>query len=87
MTWVLIISGILRVFGPLLAEWIQNWLDGHLKRSAAALEADGVEPSRDALFEHAIASLPVFAVGKRELLNHMWKSSDHEAVKKIAEQL
>lgn len=57
MGWVAIISALIEVFGPLLAQALQRWLERRLSKSATALNYasyDSETEARRALLDHAI---------------------------------
>lgn len=75
MGWAAIIAVILEIFGPLLAEWLQKWLDSLLNKAASRLPAASSfateDMARGALFDEAIRSLPRFAFARRAMLRRM----------------
>lgn len=75
MGWAAIITALLQIFGPILAEWLKKWLDSWLQATAAKLPDAGTYATdgeaQMALFDAAIAGLPRFAFGRRALLRRM----------------
>jgi hypothetical protein len=72
MTWATIITAIMAVVGPMLAQWITSWLSSHLNKTAATLPdapTFGAEASAHAaLLDAAITACPRFAFGRRIML-------------------
>lgn len=75
MGWAALISSLLEIFGPVLAEWLKRWLDSLLQNSAARLPAaesfGSAKAARTALFDEAISSTPRLAFARRGLLRRM----------------
>lgn len=75
MSWATIINALIELFGPILVEWLKQWLDDRLKTAASHLP----EPSSFsspaagtmALFDKAIASLPILAFSRRTFLRRL----------------
>lgn len=80
MGWAAIISAIISIFGPMLAEWLKKWLDSRLadvSQSLPAAESFGSpDLARAALFDAAIDSLPRWAFARRALLRRMKAHGD-----------
>lgn len=83
MGWAAIIAAIMQVFGPLLAEWLQKWLDSLLNKSAARLPTlssfNTAEAAKGALLDEAISSLPRLAFARRAMLRRMKSMSVNSA--------
>lgn len=88
MGWASIIAALLTIFGPMLIEWLKQWLESRMADAATRLPAVasfGSEgDARDALFDEAIRSLPRFAFARRSLLRRM-KASAKDGVVDEAE--
>lgn len=81
-----IILAIVQLFGPIVAKWIQDWLESRLKRAAeqlppaTAFASDGAAAS--ALFDKAIANEWWFNVrARRRLRNAKAHTVDTESGK------
>ena len=79
MTWAAIITAIIQIFGPMLAEWLKKWLDSWLNKAAAEMtggpngvaEVAGEAFAACELLDKAIQMLPRFAFGRRALLRRI----------------
>jgi hypothetical protein len=75
MGWGAIITALLAVFGPLIAEWLRKWIDDRLRVAASQLPAPATFTTTGAtvaaLFDEAIALTPRRAVLRRSLLRVM----------------
>jgi hypothetical protein len=74
MSWAAIIASLLEVLGPLLVEWVKQWL--HAKLADAARESDPAanlpaEVQVGAVFDEAIAQTPRYARIRRALLRRL----------------
>ena len=79
MSWAVIINMLIELFGPILVEWLKKWLDDRLKTAAAHLPDPHTFASpmagTTALFDKAIASLPLLAFSRRTLLRRLRSAS------------
>jgi hypothetical protein len=70
--WLAIISALLTIFGPLIADWLKGCLEERLNEAAASLPPAETYASEgdasDALFDEAIRGLPRFAFARRAAL-------------------
>ena len=77
MSIAAIITAILQIFGPLLAELFKKWLDNRLNKAAKALYGDNlmisgaVETVTPELIRKAIEMTPRAQVVRRLILNHL----------------
>lgn len=75
MGWAAIIGLLIEILGPILKEWILNWINNHLKRVAASLPAPATfatpQLANDALMDAAISAAPRFAFARRGILRWM----------------
>jgi hypothetical protein len=75
MGWAAIIAAIIELFGPMLKEWLQKWLESRLKKAAERINvADfGTDEraAKVALLNVAIADTPRFMFARRLLLRQM----------------
>lgn len=59
MGWEMLILALIQVLGPILVEWLKDWLERRLQQAAARIPELADYPTedeaRDALFDTAIA--------------------------------
>lgn len=75
MGWSVLIAELLKLFGPLLTDWLKSCTEERLERAAAnlpAAESFGSEGKAvEALYDEAIDDLPRFAFIRRAALRRM----------------
>lgn len=57
MGWITLITALVKVFGPLIAKWLERWLEKRLKQASQELvftTFGNENEARDALFDKAI---------------------------------
>lgn len=73
MPWLALITLLLQIFGPLIAEWLRKRMQAKLEKAAESMPemvsfgtdaAAGIE----ALFDRAVADTPMIFVGERMML-------------------
>ena len=75
MGWAVLVSELLKVFGPLLTAWLQKWLESLLQKAAARMPDAKLyatpEQARLALLDEAIDAVPRLAFARRALLRRV----------------
>jgi hypothetical protein len=75
MGWAAIITALVQLFGPILAEWLKKWLDSLLNSAAARVAAPETfttpAAATAAMFDEAVSGLPRLAFARRSLLRRL----------------
>jgi len=79
MGWISIVTLLVQIFGPLIADWLKRRMEDRLKKAASSMPAmvsfgsagDGVA----ALFDRALADTPLILVGERRMLKAARKAA------------
>lgn len=72
MTWAAIIAALIDVLGPLLIEWLKQWLSAKLNAAAAGIDLGRqADAAVGELFDEAIRQTPRFALPRRLLLRRL----------------
>lgn len=71
--WPTIIATLIEVLGPLLVEWLKQWLSAKLTAASQVVSvgAGPAEQAVGALFDEAVAQTPRRAVLRRALLRRV----------------
>jgi hypothetical protein len=84
MGWAAIIAAIIELFGPMLKEWLQKWLESRLKKAAERVNvADfGTDEraAKVALLTQAIEDTPRWMPARRMLLRRMKADVERGAI-------
>jgi hypothetical protein len=84
MGWAAIIAAIIELFGPLLKEWLQKWLESRLKKAAERINVadfgDDERMAKMALLTRAIEDTPRYMFARRLLLRQMRDSVERGSI-------
>lgn len=75
MSWAPLIIAILQFFGPILVDWLRNWLENRFHNAAGKLPGLGIynseDDAREALFASVLHDLPRHAIARRTMVRMM----------------